>query len=244
MSTPQCSPASASTKHAASSSRSNMKAMSVEAKTPPNNCFRGIVTVEVGPQKQAFSMHKDLLCYYSDYFRGAFEGSFKEAVDGKIWFEKEDPAIFDIFNAFLYNRKLQNADGLVGPDLTFATLVDLWIFGDQFVVPLLQNLAIDSFQERSDKQRCVPWVAQIRKIYDNTLHGAPLRRIMIDMTAFETHIGRRPREEVVESWPVEALVDLAFELSLKTSEEVKSLKMPEYKKVKCYYHVHNQGEEC
>ncbi|KAG9656966.1 hypothetical protein KCU95_g16738, partial [Aureobasidium melanogenum] len=139
MSTSQSKPASAPTKHAAGSSRSNMKAMSVEAKTPPNNCFRGIVTVEVGPQKQAFSIHKDLLCYYSDYFRGAFEGSFKEAVDGKIWLQKEDPTIFDVFNSFLYNRKLQNADGLVGPSLSFATLVDLWIFGDQFVVPLLRT---------------------------------------------------------------------------------------------------------
>ncbi|KAG9954075.1 hypothetical protein KCU85_g605, partial [Aureobasidium melanogenum] len=244
MSTSQSNPASASTKHAAGSSRSNMKAMSVEAKTPPNNCFRGIVTVEVGPQKQAFSIHKDLLCFYSDYFRGAFEGSFKEAVDGKIWLEKEDPAIFDIFNAFLYNRKLQDAKGLVGLSLSFKTLVDLWIFGDQFVVPLLQNIAIDSLQQKSDQENFIPCKTQIRKIYDNTLHGAPLRRIMIDMTAFETHIGRRPREEVVESWPVEALADLAFTLSLKTSDEVKCSKMPEYKKMKCYYHVHNKGEEC
>ncbi|KAG9703805.1 hypothetical protein KCU86_g5905, partial [Aureobasidium melanogenum] len=182
MSTSQSIPASASTKQTAGSSRSNMKAMSVEAKTPPNNCFRGIVTVEVGPQKQAFSVHKDLLCYYSDYFRGAFEGSFKEAVDGKMWLEKEDPEIFDIFNAFLYNRRLQDANGLVGPGLSFTTLVDLWIFGDQFVVPLLQNLAIDSFQQKSDTEYTIPWKSHIRKIYDNTLHGAPLRRIMIDMT--------------------------------------------------------------
>ncbi|KAG9673264.1 hypothetical protein KCU95_g16838, partial [Aureobasidium melanogenum] len=172
MSISQSNPASASTKHAAGSSRSNLKAMSVEAKTPPNNCFRGIVTVEVGPQKQAFSIHKDVLCFYSDYFRGASEGSFKEAVDGKIWLEKEDPAIFDIFNAFLYNRKLQDAKGLVGPSLSFRTLVDLWIFGDKFVVPLLQNITIDSLQQKSDQEIFIPCKTQIRKIYDNTLHGS------------------------------------------------------------------------
>ncbi|KAG9751661.1 hypothetical protein KCU73_g6289, partial [Aureobasidium melanogenum] len=244
MSTSQSNPASASTKQAAGSSRSNMKAMSVEAKTPPNNCFRGIVTVEVGPQKQKFSIHKDLLCYYSDYFRGAFDGSFKEAVDGKIWLEKEDPAIFDIFNAFLYNRRLQDTNGLVGPDLSFTTLIDLWIFGDQFVVPLLQNLAIDSFQQKSDTERRIPWQTAIRKIYDNTLHGAPLRRIMIDMTAYETCAGEKSREEFVESWPVEALVDLAFTLSLKSAEEVGWFELPRRKEGKCYYHIHNEGEQC
>ncbi|KAG9964159.1 hypothetical protein KCU61_g3219, partial [Aureobasidium melanogenum] len=244
MSTSQSNPASASTKQAAGSSRSNMKAMSVEAKTPPNNCFRGIVTVEVGPQKQAFSVHKDLLCYYSDYFRGAFEGSFKETVDGKIWLEKEDPAVFDIFNAFLYNRRLQDANGLVGPGLSFTTPVDLWVFGDQFVVPLLQNLAIDSLQQKSNEESSIPWETEIRRIYDNTLHGAPLRRIMIDMTAYEACVGEKSREAFVESWPVEALVDLAFTLSLKSAVEVKRFEMPQHKKVKCYYHIHNEGEQC
>ncbi|CAD0088398.1 unnamed protein product, partial [Aureobasidium mustum] len=209
-----------------------------------DNCFRGIVTVEVGPQKQAFSIHKDLLCFYSDYFRGAFDGSFKEAVDGKIWLEKEDPAIFDIFNAFLYNRKLQNAKGLVGPSLSFRTLIDLWIFGDQFVVPLLQNLAVDSLKQKSDAEMIIPWRTEMRHVYDNTLHGAPLRRIMIDMTAYETRPGTKSREDYLEAWPVEALVDLAFTLSLKTAGEVKHLELPEYKKAKCYYHIHSEGEQC
>lgn len=42
------------------------------------------MTVEVGPDKTAFKIHKDLLVFYSDYFRGAFNGSFQEAVEGKL----------------------------------------------------------------------------------------------------------------------------------------------------------------
>lgn len=188
------------------------------------------MTVAIGPLKQAFSIHKGLLCYYSDYFRGAFEGSFKEAVDGKIWLEKEDPAIFDIFNAFLYNRKLQNPDGLAGPGLSFGTLIDLWIFGDRFIVPLLQNFAIDSLRQKSDTKNSIPWKTQIRKIYDNTLQGAPLRKIMIDMMAYESCAGEKSRKEFVESWPVEALVDLAFTLSLKNAQEIGHIDLPEHKK--------------
>ncbi|THX02282.1 hypothetical protein D6D13_08370 [Aureobasidium pullulans] len=124
------------------------RAVSVPSKAPSNgsNCFRGIVVVEVGLEKQAFSIHKDLLCFYSDYFRGAFDSGFKEAVEGKLSLPTEDPAIFDIFNGFIYTRQLRDATGVQGPDLLFGTLVALWIFGDKYIVPALQNKAIDAFK--------------------------------------------------------------------------------------------------
>ncbi|KAI5257060.1 hypothetical protein E4T42_01325 [Aureobasidium subglaciale] len=92
-----------------------------------SNCFRGLVTIEVGPNEQVFSIHKDLLSFYSDYFRGAFENGFKEAVEGKMSLLDEDPETFYIFNTFVYTRGLRNAQGLEGSKLSFSTLIDLWL---------------------------------------------------------------------------------------------------------------------
>lgn len=66
--------------------------------------FQGVVTIEVGPEKKAFIIHKDLLCFYSDYFRAAFNGSFKEAIDGKLSLPNEKAELFDIVNYFVYTK--------------------------------------------------------------------------------------------------------------------------------------------
>ena len=190
------------------------------------------MVVEVGLEKQAFSIHKDLLCFYSDYFRGAFDSGFKEAVEGKLSLPTEDPAVFDIFNGFIYTRQLRDATDVQGPDLSFTTLVALWIFGDKYIVPALQNKAIDAFKERSDKLKCIPWHSHLRTIYDNTLHGSPLRRIMTDMMAYETTVSSKSRDKIMEVYPLEALVDLAFTLSDKSKEDVG---LPAAKKARCVH---------
>lgn len=46
--------------------------------------FQESVILIVGPKKKAYTLHKELLCFYSDYFRAAFNGSFKEATERKI----------------------------------------------------------------------------------------------------------------------------------------------------------------
>ncbi|THY39224.1 hypothetical protein D6C97_10372 [Aureobasidium pullulans] len=244
MSTPPTKPSSSSTTPTTKTPSAVTKAVSVTSKAPPNNCFRGIVVVEVGPEKQAFSIHKDLLCFYSDYFRGAFDSSFKEAAEGKLSLPTEDPAIFDIFNGFIYTRQLRDATDVKGPNLSFITLVALWIFGDKYIVPALQNKAIDAFKERSDKLRSIPWQLHLRTIYDNTLHGSPLRRIITDMMAYEITVSEKPRDKIMEVYPLEALVDLAFTLSDKSKEDVGHFRLPAAKKAKCYYHVHNEGKSC
>lgn len=103
---------------------------------------------------------------------------------------------------------------------------------------------MDSLKQKSDTENTIPWRIKIRRIYDNTLHGAPLRKIMIDMMAYETRVGDKSREDFMAEWPVEALVDLAFTLSLKTAEENEYFVLPEYKKAKCYYHIHSEEEQC
>ncbi|KAG9578488.1 hypothetical protein KCU77_g7878, partial [Aureobasidium melanogenum] len=85
-------------------------AASIPTKFPSRKDFQGLVTVVVGPSKKEFAIHKDLLSFYSDYFRAAFNGSFVEATDKKIELNDVNQEVFENFHAWLYTRKLVSAD--------------------------------------------------------------------------------------------------------------------------------------
>ena len=45
----------------------------------------------VGPEESLFTVHKSLLCHYSDFFRGAFLNDvFEEAKEGVVRLKEED----------------------------------------------------------------------------------------------------------------------------------------------------------
>ncbi|THV89821.1 hypothetical protein D6D25_09743, partial [Aureobasidium pullulans] len=160
-------------------SRTRSKAASVLSKRPTHECFGSIVTVEVGSEQRSFAIHKDLLCFYSDYFRAAFNGSFKEAAEGKISLPDCDAKIFYIFNGFLYTRELCSEAGKTGLELSSTTLSELWVFGDVHLVPALQNLAIDCLIGRIQTLGSL-LNTKVPYIYRRTVAGSPLRRMAVD----------------------------------------------------------------
>jgi hypothetical protein len=55
-----------------------------------------IVTIFIGPEKKRYSIHKDIICYHSGYFRAAFNGSWKESDEG-VTLEDIKVEVFNIF---------------------------------------------------------------------------------------------------------------------------------------------------
>jgi hypothetical protein len=155
----------------------------------------------------------------------------------------EDAEIFDIFNVFVYTRVLRTEAGLFGADLSFSLLIRTWIFGDRFIIPALQNVVMDAYKERSYKRNVVP-LNHLHTIYENTMHGSPLRGFMVDAAAYRFDMSKMSRERIIETWPCDALVDLALTLSSKTAEDMSKKGLPVNKRHKCYYHVHDEGESC
>ncbi|KAF2431833.1 hypothetical protein EJ08DRAFT_165970 [Tothia fuscella] len=85
-------------------------APSLEVLAPPLfrfNVSQDIVTVEIGPDREAFHVHKDLLTACSPYFKAAFEGGFKEAAEKSIHIDEVTPDIFKEFLDWLYSRRLR-----------------------------------------------------------------------------------------------------------------------------------------
>lgn len=182
-------------------------------------------------------IHKDLLVFYSDYFRGAFNGTFKEATEGKVSLPDERKDDFEIFNQFIYSRSL--ADG-EGHTLPWDQLIRVWLLGDKYLVPALQNSTMNSIRKKSDMENWVP-TDKVKLIWKNTLPSSPLRKFILDQVVYEVDVDdlMSPGKELL--WTREALADVARAFY---NKEATAGKHQKPWRGKCYYHVHNEGECC
>jgi hypothetical protein len=60
------------------------------------------VELRVGRDRVPIMVHKELLCYYSEFFRGAFEGGFRESEEKSLRLANVDLRIFRLCQHWLY----------------------------------------------------------------------------------------------------------------------------------------------
>ncbi|KAI4717949.1 hypothetical protein E4T48_05857 [Aureobasidium sp. EXF-10727] len=218
-------------------------AVSTPDKQPSAVHFQETVTLVISKERKSYTLHKDLLCFYSDYFRAAFNGSFKEALERKIELPDVEISIFEEFQVWLYTRNL--------PDSTsrcsyFAFLVEMWIFGGRYQIPLLQNQVMDKiFTESKKSFTFTPSV--VRKVYQKTLMGSPLRKACIEIVACSMRLEHDsgvfigPGQD--KFWTSESLIDLVLALNhLRLNGDIRFPDFP--KRDKCFFHVHGKDEHC
>ncbi|THW56372.1 hypothetical protein D6D20_08756 [Aureobasidium pullulans] len=217
-------------------------AVSKPDKWPSIEHYNGIVTVVVGSKKKSYSLHKGLLCFYSDYFRAAFNGSFKEATDGKIELMEVEPEVFDIFQVWLYSRRLQTSEDSFP---SYTTLAQLWVFGDKHQIPLLQNEVMDGIFAKEAK--LVFHTKLVNLAYEQTPVGSPLRKAVIEIVGHRMRLqendGGALELSCQSDWSVESLIDLVRVLDkIRKENKVVYPTMPV--RDKCFFHVHGKDEHC
>jgi hypothetical protein len=185
-------------------------------------------------------MHKDLLIFYSDYFRGAFNGSFSEATERKMSLIDERVDVFTVVNQFVYTRQLS---GGVDSHLDCEILIRTWIFGAKYLMPALQNKVMTALMKQHTESGAIPAI-HAKLIYANTLPGSPLRRFATDLIAYRCDMGIWMTPHGSQLWPHEALTDLLRVMGAQKMENYGTFALPELNKGKCYYHVHANGENC
>lgn len=137
----------------------------------------------VGPAEKSYSLHKGLLCKYSDYFRAALTGSFAEAATQTVRLDEEDPAIFDLFVTWLYTQRIIPED-MTSKDVDWKILAEQYVFADRRSSPSFKNAIIDALATKAlDKEQFLPQYGTIKWIWDNTADKASLRRFMVDYFA-------------------------------------------------------------
>lgn len=160
-----------------------------------------VVRLVVGTEKTPFDVHRDLLCHYSSYFRGALTGDFKEAKELRIVLDEEIPQVIELFVRFCYTqtlydpqeikRRSEEWDERTDVSLPQSMLVNLWTFGDRRGVPALQNMSIDAFHRHMCQSRSLDRRV-ISPIYADTTRGAKLRDLIVERFAT---VGREVQTE-------------------------------------------------
>lgn len=198
--------------------RSTKKKASKAKKFASSSLFDTIVTILVGPDHVKFEIHKALLCHRSAYFKGALTGRFKEAREGIVTLEDEDPETFSRFHAWLYTGSCMKDDDTT--PLTIAPALQLWLFAEKRLVPDLQNAIVDQLIKSCVKTYAAdsPLVSELSPeeneaciaAWENSAEDSCLRTFITDLFLCHLDLETIFRDERAERYPLSLIVALAI----------------------------------
>ena len=182
----------------------------------------------------------------STFFKAAFSGSFKEASSDVVLLPDDDPEVFDIVHIWLHIGLLTQSVNGQDIECTSRQLIDVFIFGDKYGMPELQNAAINCIIE---------WVVNntlltphFAHAYAHTTENSPLRRLLVAVYTYSPSRWAkiaREQSQVLSACPefvmdvAIALADGAFRRNLNLAEP------PPFWYRPCDYHDHGEGvEDC
>ncbi|RDW92791.1 BTB/POZ domain-containing protein [Aspergillus mulundensis] len=150
----------------------------------------GTLTVVVGKetQTQTFLIHETPARKVSDFFDKALSGPWKESKERTVELPEVDPDVFALFVHWFYFKSLPVGHDDIGAekDMEYMELAKTYVLGDMLVSSALKNAAIDAIVEKSltpkaDENTYYPSIEEIQYIYSNTVDGADIRRLMVDL---------------------------------------------------------------
>ncbi|KAH7355593.1 hypothetical protein BKA66DRAFT_575230 [Pyrenochaeta sp. MPI-SDFR-AT-0127] len=212
-----------------------------------------IATVLVGPQKDRFHIHKDLLTHYSPFFRAALSGNFKEAEEHTVTLPEECPKTFEYFVHWLYNQRLPDEDDATefheqwssptdDGEMKTGSLIHLYVLCDKYSIPQLKIAATNELFDhvhRSTEPTNLPEPEHVEFAFSQLDEKSGLCRFLVDMYCFWGDM---------EQW--DALRDAEFPkpflfkvLSQYSTVACGGPQYPEAGIFVCKYHEHKTGRE-
>jgi len=166
----------------------------------------------VGAEKRSFSIHKNLLCNAAPYFKAALDGGFAESKSQVLELPEDDEEVFERFVLWLYTNKLLEENQTM-EDVSWEILLGLYIFGEARGISGLQNEVIDTFIDKQEVADLIP-TNRAPRIYENTPTDSPLRRLLVDWTAYQAILSPSEWdfEEEDDLCPKQFLYDVIFVL--------------------------------
>lgn len=210
------------------------------------------INVKFQGSDQVYGAHKHLLCIYSDYFKGALQGPWKEAETRTVTLQATDPEAYSIFNDWLYtqNINIEPPMEVVAKDVqSDALVIRAWLLGDYLLAPKFQNATMDRFRQSEGPMWDEPMPISIQELYEKTTAESPLRR------AFAARMVTYPRSVHISSikkcgqdgspYFQEFLLDLLQAFCFKKESGLLGLWWTSpMNPRKCTFHIHKVGEAC
>jgi hypothetical protein len=149
------------------------------------------VKISIGPDKKIYTVHKDLICHYSEYFRTAYNGRWKEA-EGGVALDDVEPEVFNIFIHWLYAQTLPKGvtglfgiAGIVDSDshkritINHFLSVKSYVFGDRFMALNFKRIARNHHIDL--KSESAPWYKHAIYAFANLQGDDPFLAYLVDM---------------------------------------------------------------
>ncbi|KAH9214260.1 hypothetical protein DL95DRAFT_251812, partial [Leptodontidium sp. 2 PMI_412] len=155
------------------------------------------VTFLVGPNAVEFRIHREVIYHQCSVFKVAFESTMIEGQTQTYTLPDISEQCFSLFVQWTYAQKLnlfQLAKGYVHDEEATAeedaenmalvelwrdaenqTLAELWVFGDTYIIPVLQNYAMTAMIDIHRAHRRLPSTELFDYIYENTMENSALR---------------------------------------------------------------------
>ncbi|KAF2007946.1 hypothetical protein P154DRAFT_528596 [Amniculicola lignicola CBS 123094] len=174
------------------------------------------VRVIVGSEYEAqesFTIHKDLICSRSPFFRKALAGSWKEAAEQIVPLPSDDPEIFQWYLQALYAGDLR-VQGMTTSGQLYPILGGVFVLADKLQDVGVMNVVIRTIYELgSPKDYYELFFEMVTTVYEGTPGPCPIRGLLTDLylgndfhiTATDTSLLR-----VLDGVPQEFLRDVAF----------------------------------
>jgi hypothetical protein len=146
--------------------------------------YNSTISVLVGNGKQLFTVHKDLICDSSKFFKAACSANWVEGRKGKVKLPAVMPRDFQRYLAWLYSKKLQAASKEAQVAVMHAT-IDLYILGDVLDDIRLRNAAIELlFMLEPSSEHGLPSIDTVEKMWTQTPPNSFLRNMYVEKYVF------------------------------------------------------------
>lgn len=144
-----------------------------------------IVDVYVGPSRQHWSLHRNLLCHHSEYLtHELLPNEIKQPTELNLL--DDDPSGFELLVKWLYQGKIEDVSDIADPYRKYDYAVSchrLYMLCDRFEMRQLKNIAIDQYRKGLGEARLVPDAEEINDIYRKSNADSPFRKLMTKIAA-------------------------------------------------------------
>jgi hypothetical protein len=150
-----------------------------------------VVTVSIGPEKKLYHIHKDLICYHSEYFGAADNGRWKEAGE-EAMLEDVNSEAFSLFVHWLYTQQLPNNDYdirlVAGAELAGRSdqgsdaqtvLIKAYVFADRMLAHQFKRSVRNLFVDMT--WTCSPWYRHVICAFENIKEDDPILDYIVDL---------------------------------------------------------------
>ena len=173
-------------------------------------------------------MHKTLLCDTSSFFNAALNGKFRESRDQAIEMIEDDAEVFTHFQYWAYTGAIEPKGR---EQMSWRTLIGIYIFAEARCIPALQNTVMDVLIIRHEDSPRAP-IEEYRYLYENTAEKSPARRFIVDWAAHKGSLSK--------DWFLDRSIysiDFVIDLSLALFDRINDKSIQDFWEVRSMYHV-------